>query len=131
MTEPKTKPNDLSAEDFINGLENDTRRQDSLKLLEIFNNATGLEPTMWGTSIVGYGVYQVNKSDWPLVGFSPRKQNLTLYVEPNNFPELLKNLGKHTTSTACLYITKLEDVDLAALEKLVAASFASAKERHA
>ena len=79
--------------------------------------------------MVGFGLWRYKserssqEGDWPLAAFSPRKQNLTLYVYPKNFPELLKNLGKHTTSVSCLYINKLDDVDSQILEKLIAASF--------
>lgn len=133
MAEPKTKVTDASVKDFINGIENERRRRDSFKLLEIYKRVTGLEPKMWGPSIIGFGVYHYKserssqEGDWPLAAFSPRKQSLTLYVYPKDFPELLKDLGKHTTSVSCLYINKLADVDLQVLEKLIAASFAHAK----
>lgn len=135
MAEIKTKVNDASPEDFIGGVEPERRRKDGFELLKMFKRATGLEPKMWGTSIIGYGMYHYKserssqEGDWPLVGFSPRKQNLTLYVSPRNFPELLKNLGKHTTSVGCLYINKLDDVDVKVLEKLIAESFKDAKAR--
>lgn len=133
MAELKTKVNDASPEDFINGVEPERRRKDGFELLKMFKRATGLEPKMWGSSIIGYGMYHYKserssqEGDWPLVGFSPRKQNLTLYVSPRNFPELLKDLGKHTTSVGCLYINKLEDVDVKVLEKLIAESFKKSK----
>ena len=137
MGEIKTKVTDASVEDFLASVENETRRKDGFELLKIYKRATGLEPKMWGPSIVGFGVYHYKserssqEGDWPLAGFSPRKQNLTLYVYPKNFPELLKGLGKHTTSVSCLYINKLDDVDLKALEKLVAASYKWSKEKFA
>ena len=137
MAEPKTKATDASVDDFINSVENERRRRDGFALLEIYKRVTGLEPTMWGPSIVGFGVYHYKserssqEGDWPLAGFSPRKQNLTLYVDTKNFPELLKDLGKHTTSVSCLYVNKLEDVDLNVLERLIAASFERAKEEYA
>ena len=136
MAESKTKITDVNAEDFIKSVENERRRQDGLKLLEIYKRVTNLAPKMWGPSIVGFGVWHntskdgKRQDDWPLAAFSPRKQNLTLYVEPGNFPELLKDLGKHTTSVACLYINKLEDVDLDILEKLIAISFERAKQEY-
>lgn len=137
MAEIKTKVTDASVEDFINNVPNERRRQDGFELLKIYQRVTGLQPKMWGPSIIGFGVYHYKserssqEGDWPLAGFSPRKQNLTLYVYPNNFPELLKNLGKHTTSVSCLYINKLDDVDLKVLEKLIAASFKWSKETYA
>lgn len=133
MGEIKTKVTGASVEDFISGVDNERRRQDGFTLLEIYKRATGLEPKMWGDSIIGFGQYHYKserssqEGDWPLAGFSPRKQKLTLYVSPNNFPKLLEKLGKHTTSVACLYINKLDDVDPIVLEELVAASFAKAK----
>lgn len=137
MAEPKTKVTDASVEDFINSVQNERRRQDAFELLKMYKRVTKLEAKMWGPSIIGFGVYHYKserssqEGDWPLAGFSPRKQNLTLYVYPRNFPELLKNLGKHTTSVGCLYINKLDDVDLKVLEKLIAASFTWAKESYA
>lgn len=136
MAEIKTKVTDASVEDFINGVENERRRKDGFVLLEMYKRVTGLEPKMWGPTMVGFGVYHYKserssqEGDWPLAAFSPRKQNLTLYVYPRNFPELLKNLGKHKTSVGCLYINKLDDVDLEVLEKLIIASFKWAKEIH-
>jgi hypothetical protein len=133
MAEPKTKVTDASVEDFINSVENDTRREDAFEILEIYKRVTGLEPKMWGPSIVGFGVYHYKsdrssqEGDWPLASFSPRKKNLTLYVYPTRFPDLLAGLGKYTTSVSCLYINKLEDVDLGVLENLIAASFEWAK----
>ena len=136
MAEPKTKVTGASVEGFLNSIDNETRRQDSFELLKIYKRVTGLEPKMWGPSIVGFGVYHFKserssqEGDWPLAGFSPRKQNLTLYVDPQNFPELLKDLGKHKTSVVCLYINKLDDVNLNVLEKLVATSYKQAKESY-
>jgi hypothetical protein len=134
MAEIKTKVTDESVEDFINSVENERRRKDGFELLKMYKRATGLEPKMWGPAIVGFGMYHyksersAQEGDWPLAAFSPRKQNLTLYVYPRNFPELLKELGKHTTSVGCLYINKLDDVDLKVLEKLIAASYEWSKE---
>ena len=137
MAELKTKVTDASVEDFLNSVENDTRRRDALELLKIYKRVTGMDPKMWGPSIVGFGVYHYKserssqEGDWPLASFSPRKHNLTLYVYPRNFPELLKDLGKHTTSVGCLYINKLADVDTKVLEKLIAASFKRTREQYA
>ena len=136
MAEIKTKVTDASVEDFINSVENERRRKDGFELLEMYRRVTGLEPKMWGSSMVGFGVYHYKserssqEGDWPLAAFSPRKQNLTLYVYPRNFPELLEDLGKHTTSAACLYINKLDDVDRKVLEKLIAASYKDAREKY-
>ncbi|MDX2775815.1 DUF1801 domain-containing protein [Streptomyces caniscabiei] len=134
MTEIKTKVTDASVEDFINSVGNETRRRDGFTLLEMYKRVTGEAPKMWGPSMIGFGMYHykstrsAQEGDWPLAAFSPRKQNLTLYVYPNNHPELLEKLGKHKTSVGCLYINKLADVDMIVLEKLVAASYERAKD---
>lgn len=132
----KTRMNDDSVEDFINGIESETKRQDSLRLLEIYKKVTGEPPKMWGSSIIGFGQYHyksnrsAQEGDWPLAAFSPRKQNLTLYVTPGmaNLGNLLDKLGKHKTSKGCLYINKLEDVDVKVLEEIIKKSYMDAKE---
>lgn len=138
MSELKTKPNDASVEDFIAAVDNETKRQDSFALLEMFTRITGQKPKMWGSSIIGFGMYHYKserssqEGDWPLTGFSPRKQNLTLYIMPgfNGYGDLLKDLGKHKTSVSCLYINKLADIDLKVLEKLVRQSYEDAKKQY-
>ena len=126
MSDPKTKVNDASVEDFLNAVEHPVKRADSFILLEMMTEITGVAPKMWGGSIVGFDTYHYiyasgREGDWPIVGFSPRKQNISLYIMPgfNNFEPLLKKLGKHKTSKACLYINKLADVDLEILKKLI------------
>lgn len=128
--ELKTRVTDADVEDFVANVENDTRRRDAETLLEIFSRVTGEKPKMWGPAIIGFGdsIYKYpdgREMDWMTVAFSPRKQNLTLYVicgSPKQ-PELLAKLGKHKTSVACLYINKLADVDLKTLEKVIADSY--------
>ena len=126
MGELKTKKNDASPKEFIDSVEDKTRREDGYVLLEIFTRVTGETPKMWGSSIVGFGQYHYKserssqEGDWPLVGFSPHKQNLTLYVIGQyDLDDLLGDLGKHKTSKGCLYINKLDDVDLSVLEKII------------
>ena len=137
MAELKTKQTDANVDDFISSVANERRREDAFDVLAMYKRATGLEPKMWGPSIVGFGMYHYKsdrssqEGDWPLAAFSPRKQNLTLYVYPNNFPELLKDLGKFTTSVSCLYITKLDDIDRKVLERLIAASYEWSKKEFA
>jgi hypothetical protein len=134
----KTTVNDASVEDFINKVEVEVKRQDSRTLLKLFAKVTGEKPRMWGSSIIGFGSYHYKseksrqEGEWMLTGFSPRKQNLTLYVIPgfDDYQDLLSELGKHKTSVGCLYINKLADVDLAVLEKLVKRSFAAMKSEH-
>jgi hypothetical protein len=122
----KTTPTDKSAEAFLNGVENEKKRNDSFELLEMMKEITGEEPVMWGESIIGFGKYQYKyasgrQGEWFLAGFSPRKQNLTLYIMSGfeAFDKTLETLGKHKTGKSCLYINKLEDVDRAALKKLI------------
>ncbi|MBK9156387.1 MAG: DUF1801 domain-containing protein [Chloracidobacterium sp.] len=125
--EPKTRPTDASVEDFLNSIENEERRKDGFRLLEMFNRITGEKPKMWGPAIIGYGTYTVTYADgrtldWLMTGFSPRKQNLSLYVKCDSpkQPALLEKLGKHSTSVSCLYIKRLSDVDVNVLEKVIA-----------
>jgi hypothetical protein len=126
MAEAKTQKNDASVEAFLNGVQHDRKRRDSFQILELMRAVTGLEPSMWGDSIVGFGTYRYKyasgrEGEWPLVGFSPRKQNLTLYIMPgfDHYDGLLKDLGKFKTGKSCLYINKMEDVDREILEELV------------
>jgi hypothetical protein len=129
MTELKTKPNPASVTDFLNQITDEQKRQDSFTILEIMKTASGSEPKMWGDSIVGFGSYHYRyasgrEGDWFLTGFSPRKQNLTLYIMPgfDDYEALLSNLGKHKTGKSCLYINKLEDVDRLILKELIVKS---------
>ncbi|HTE57904.1 MAG TPA: DUF1801 domain-containing protein [Verrucomicrobiae bacterium] len=136
MSEPKTKVNDGDVKQFINSVDGQKKRDDSFKLLQIFSKVTGEEPKMWGTSIIGFGQYHYKserskqEGDWPLTGFSPRKQNLTLYIMHgfDDYADLLQGLGKHKTSKGCLYINKLEDIDQGILEDLIKRSFLAMKE---
>lgn len=136
MTELKTKVNDASVEDFLNSVPDLIRRKDSFTLLKIYQEITE-QAKMWGTSIIGFGKYHYKserssqEGDWPLAAFSPRKQSLTLYVDPENFPEksLFEKLGKSSTSKACLYINKLSDVDVKVLREIIEKSYLEAKKR--
>ncbi len=129
MAEAKTKPNDQSVEGFLNKVPDDQKRQDSFAILELMKQVTGEEPIMWGDSIVGFGTYKYKyasgkEGEWPVTGFSPRKQNLTLYIMSgfDEYDDLLENLGVHSTGKSCLYIKKLEDVDQDVLRDLVSKS---------
>jgi len=138
MSTLKTQESNASAKDFINSVEDETRRKDSLVLLDVFSKVTGEQPRMWGASIIGFGKYHYKserssqEGDWPLVAFSPRKQNLTLYVlaQPQDYSDLLSTLGKHKTSKGCLYINRLSDVDMPTLEKVIQQTFADAIKVH-
>ena len=134
--EPKTRETGESVEDFIDSVENETRRADAFRVLEIYKRATGLEPKMWGDAIVGFGSRPIkyadgSEMDWPAAAFSPRKQNMTLYVMSSSpkQPELLAKLGTHSTSKACLYIKRLADVDAKVLERLIKDSYTHARKK--
>lgn len=126
MEELKTKVNQASVTKFLDSIADEVKRKDSYMLLEMFQKATENEPKMWGSSIIGFGTYHyVYKSgregDWPLAGFSPRKQTITLYImsgwEKN--ADLLAKLGKHSLGKGCLYIKRLSDVNLPVLKSLI------------
>ncbi len=134
MAEAKTRPTKQSVASFIKGVDEE-RRKDCSTLVRIMKDAVGAPATMWGTSIVGFGTYELKyadgrTADWPIIGFSPRKQDLTLYVGRGVEGRLLKALGKHKLSGGCLYIKRLSDVDLAVLEKVVSASVKETRCRH-
>ncbi len=139
MAELKTKVNDASVTDFLNAVPEETKRADSFTLLKIFEEITGEKAKMWGSSIVGFGQYHYKsehssqEGDWPLVGFSPRKAALTLYLMLgliDKGDDLFEKLGKHKTSAGCLYINKLTDVDEAILRKLIEKSFLEVKKKY-
>ncbi len=139
MAELKTKENNASVEDFIHSIKDKEKIKDGLQLLKIFIEVTGEKPKMWGSSIIGFGKYHYTSArssqegDWPLIGFSPRKQALTLYLMSGfkNYEKLLKKLGKYKTSSgSCLYINKLEDVDLEVLRMLLKQSYTDFKEKN-
>jgi len=133
LAEAKTRPTKQSVAAFIKGVDQD-RRKDCTTLAGIMKEASGAPAAMWGTNIVGFGTYEVkyangSVADWPIVGFSPRKRNLTLYVGRGTDGTLLRALGKHKMSGGCLHIKRLSDVDLAVLKKVVSASVKETKRR--
>lgn len=126
MAELKTKENEASVEDFLNGVEDEQKRADCWKIADLMKKATGAEPKMWGDSIVGFGKRTVKYStgrelDWLVIGFSPRKQNLTLYLSIGGGwnENLLSKLGKHKTGMGCLYFKRLSDVDENVLTEMI------------
>jgi hypothetical protein len=127
LAEIKTKETDANVEDFINAVPEEQKRKDSHTLLKLMQKATGGKPKLWGSSIIGFGNvrYKSPKTgrevDWFNIGFSPRKANLTLYLTMNvkEFEADLKKLGKHKTGGGCIYINKLEDVDMKVLERMI------------
>ena len=129
MAELKTKVNKASVDKFLKTVKDESIREDCYKILELMQKATKAEPKMWGTSIVGFGSYHYKyasgrEGDWMLIGFSPRKQNLTLYIMSgfDEYDGLMKKLGKHSTGKSCLYIKKLNDIDIKVLKELVTKS---------
>ena len=125
----KTKPTSSSVEDFINGIADEQKRKDSLTILKLMEKAMKEKPKMWGSSMIGFGFVRYKSPatgrevDWFKIGFSPRKANLSLHlVDLQRHADALKKLGKHKTGAGCLYINKLEDVDIKILEKMIAAA---------
>ena len=138
VAEPKTKPTKQSVSGFLKTVTDPERRADCQALVELMRSVTKEEPRMWGPSIVGFGSYIYSYAsgrtgDWPLAAFSPRKQNLTVYlmVEFDGRDALMDALGKHTTAKSCLYVKRLADIDVNVLKKLVASSVKEAKARYA
>lgn len=138
MAEPKTKLTKASVEKFLNAIKDKKRREDCFAVVELMKTITKEDPKMWGTSIVGFGTYHYvyasgREGDWPMTGFSPRKQNLTLYIMPGfeKYSELMGKLGKYKTGKSCLYINQLEDVDQGTLKKLIKLSVQDVKKHYA
>ena len=137
MTENKTKETKLSVTAYINALPDTTKREDAKALVKLMQGVTGEPPKMWGTSIIGFGSYHYTyesgrEGDMPLVGFSPRKAAMVLYLQlgATDPKTLLAKLGSHTTGKGCLYIKKLSDVDETVLLKLVTQSFAAMRAKY-
>ena len=130
MAEIKTKPTTASVEDFINTVKDEQKRKDSFVILEMMKKATGEEPKMWGSSLIGFGNVRLKSPatgrevDWLRIGFSPRKANFSLYLtgDIKKHDAALKKLGKHKTGMGCLYINKLEDIDIKVLKGIMEAS---------
>ena len=129
MAELKTKKTKASVDAFLNKVDDEQRRKDCQTVLKLMKQATGEEPKMWGAGIVGFGLYRYryasgHEGEWPIIGFSPRKNDLTLYIMPGfeKFESLMAKLGKYKTGKSCLYIKKLDDVEVPVLKKLIAKS---------
>jgi hypothetical protein len=125
--QPVTVPTDASVHDFLAAVPDERRRADGLRLCAMLRDITGEQPVMWGSSIVGFGTYRYTyesgrTGDWPLVGFSPRKQQLVVYLVggyEERYPSVLARLGPHKTGKGCLYLKRLDDVDESALHELI------------
>ena len=136
MAELKTKPTTDSVSAFLKRVEDKGRRDDWLTVIAMMKDVTKEEPAMWGSSIVGFGRYHYKyesgrEGEWMITGFSPRKADLTLYIMGGfeDFPDLMKRLGKHKTAKSCLYIKKLADVDLKVLKEIVKKSVKTMAEK--
>lgn len=134
MTALKTARTTASVQRFLKTVTDERRRTECQTILRIMKRITRQDPAMWGTSIVGFGSYHYRyasgrEGDWPLTGFSPRKQALTIYVMAGftRYPELMRRLGKHSTGSSCLYVKRLDDIDLGVLEELIRESVAHMK----
>ena len=126
MSENKTKPTNVSVDEFLAAVENDRRRNDAVTVCKLMQEVTGEEPVMWGPTMVGFGAYHYKyasgrEGDWFLVGFAPRKANLVVYIMSGfkGHAALMKKLGEHKTGSSCLYINKLDDIDMDILRELV------------
>lgn len=128
--ELKTKKNDGDVNQFLDSVQDPVRREDAKKVCQLMSKITKEKPVMWGPSIVGFGTYEYKyatgrEGTWMRIGFSPRKQNLTLYIMDgfSNYQKLLNKLGKHSTGKSCLYIKSLQDIDLKILSQMIEESF--------
>lgn len=137
MTELKTKINDGDVLAFLESVEDPKRREDGFKALDLMKKISGCEPKMWGGSIVGFDSYHYvyssgREGDWPAVGFSPRKQALSLYIMSgfSKYQDLMDKLGKFKTGKSCLYVKKWEDIDENVLSELISNSIAYIKEKY-
>jgi len=131
MADNKTQPTDVKVEDFLNQITPEGKRQDAFTILKLMKQITRKKPVMWGPSIVGFGEYHYKyasgrEGDFFVTGFSPRKQNLTIYIMPGfaRYASLMKKLGKHTTGSSCLYIKSLDDIHMPTLKQLITESVA-------
>jgi hypothetical protein len=139
MAELKTKKTEANVQDFINAFaDTDHKRKDSFELLDFMKDVTGFEPKMWGASMIGFGMYHYKserskqEGDWPLVGFSPRKAAISLYVLTGTDDQeaLLENLGKFKMGKGCLYVKKLSDIDKNVLKNIMLSTIKLLQERH-
>lgn len=140
MAALKTQKTKQSAAAFVAAIKDEGKRKDSKALLKIFKRATGANPVMWGTAIVGYGIYHYKsersrqEGDWPMAGFSPRVQNMTVYTmlgyQNPKYQALLKKIGKHTSTGSCLYFKRLSDLNPKVLEALIRMGFNDMKKKY-
>jgi hypothetical protein len=137
MVKNKTTPSKQSVAAFLNSIENDARRKDAKAVLKLMKEVTGEKPVMWGPAIIGFGSYHYKyvsgrEGDFLIIGFSPRKANLTIYIMPGykDYSAILKKLGPHKLGKSCLYIRKLENIHLPTLKKLIKTGYKDMKKKH-
>ena len=139
MAELKTKITKASVKDFIAAVEDEEKRKDSKTLLKLFTDATKQKAALWGNNVIGFGVFSYKSErssqagDWFMTGFSPRKQDITVYIIPGTkkYPDLLKKLGKFKASAgSCLYIKRLSDINVDVLKELIIAAYADMKVKY-
>jgi hypothetical protein len=139
MSEIKTKPVDSDVDKFLMSVEPDKRRADGIELKKLFDSVVKEKPALWNNNMIGYGSYHYKsdrskqEGDWPLTGFSPRKQHLAIYImsHVSNYKDLLSKLGKHKVSSgSCIYVNKIEDINLDVLKEIITASVADMKKTY-
>ena len=137
MAKNKTVSNDNNVNDFLNNVKNEQKRNDTFDLINLMKEITGEEPKMWGASIVGFGEYHYEyksgrEGDMFLSGFSPRKQNIAIYIMAGveNYEKVLKNIGKYKIGKSCFYINKLDDIDLVLLKEMISDSVKKTKNKY-
>jgi len=137
MAKNKTVSNDNNVNDFLNNVINEQKRKDTFDLIKLMKEITGEEPKMWGASIVGFGEYHYEyksgrEGDMFLSGFSPRKQNIAIYIMAGveNYEKVLKNIGKYKMGKSCFYINKLDDIDLVLLKEMISDSVKKTKNKY-
>ena len=139
MSEIKTKPSDLDIDKFLMSVEPDKKRVDSIELKKLFDSVVKEKPSLWNNNMIGYGSYHYKsdrskqEGDWPLTGFSPRKQYLAIYImsHVSNYKDLLSKLGKYKISSgSCIYINKIEDINLDVLKELISTSVSDMKKTY-
>jgi hypothetical protein len=139
MSEIKTKPSDSDVDKFLMSVEPDKKRSDSIELKKLFDSIVKEKPVLWNNNMIGYGSYHyksdrsTQEGDWPLTGFSPRKQNIAIYImsHVSNYKDLLSKLGKFKTSSgSCIYVNKIEDINLDVLKEIISTSVSDMKKTY-
>jgi hypothetical protein len=139
MSEIKTKPSDLDIDKFLMSVEPEKKRVDSIELKKLFDSIVKEKASLWNNNMIGYGSYHYKserskqEGDWPLTGFSPRKQNIAVYIMSgvNNYKDLLNKLGKYKISSgSCIYINKIEDINLDILKNIISNSVSDMKKTY-